>query len=905
MSSEALPPGQRLLLIGSGPIEIGQAGEFDYAGAQALKALKQAGHFTLLMNPNLASVQTRPEYCDQLLPLALSPEQLRRVLQQEKPDALLLGFGGQQALNLALALESSGDLTVPLLGTPLAGIRQSEDRQAFAALCEALALPTAPAWCFADRPALAAELDTLLFPLLLRQPYALGGYQARFFESACALWQAELSFPLRLEADLRGWQELEFEVLRDSVGQQIVVCALENIDPLGIHTGDSYVVAPPQTLSNPVYFALRAAALRITAALGLIGEGNVQFALAPDHSRWLLVEVNARLSRSAALAAKATGYPVAWVAARLALGERLDQIPYPLHPTQSCLFEPTLDYLVLKAPRWDFERFAGASRRLGPQMQSTGEGLGFGSDFAAAFSQLAESLAWAVWQGDDTALAAELQSPSDRRLPALLSALQRGWPLSRLQALTGIHPWFLARLQDWLQQKEPVRPPAAGTLQRIDSQAGAADVHAADTRAPLWLERAHLGAMTLPLPADEIHFDSSPPWLLLPGAGPYGIGTSIEFDFCTVSAIRRLQSHGYRVALFHDNPETVSSDSDLADAMIFAPVSAAVLQTLYQRIQPLGLLLSCSGQRPHQLLQALPPALRDSLPIWGTAAAGILQAEDRQAFARRLEQLQLPQPAWTAASQLEAALAFGERVGYPLIYRPGFVLGGERMQRLEHPDQLRSLWQAAGADRAQQSAVLNQWMPEALEFELDGLAWQGQLQCLIWSENLEPAGIHSGDSHHMLPVQRLPPAVLQQAQHMAQSLVAAWPVHGLFNLQFLWHQPSQGLMIMEANLRASRNLPFLSHVTGVNLVERAMDLLCGATAPQTGPPEVIAPRQAGLRCPHFSGQRIDGADSTGTGGVQMRATGESVILAPTLSSALAQAERISSPLRPDGCFQCL
>jgi len=855
--AEPLP----ILVLGSGPIQIGQAGEFDYAGAQALKALKERGFRTLLLNPNLASAQTLPSFADRVFVLPLTVESIQAIVAAERPIGLLAGFGGQSALNLALALEQT-DLDLPVLGTSLATVRRCEDRQAFLQLCISLALPT-PCAHLIPAGSRREDLLGLNFPLLHRRSFALGGQGARFYPdlaSFWATWEPHLqNTPCLLEEDLSHWQEIEFEVMRDAVGNSLVVCALENIDPMGIHTGDSYVVAPPMTLSNDPYFALRAAALDLVNALDLIGECNVQFAWQPESGAFRVIELNPRLSRSSALASKATGYPIAYVAARLALGDLLPEIVNPLTGLTSCFFEPALDYVVVKAPRWQFEPFPGASRRLGPEMKSIGESMGIAEDFSTAFAK-----AWAMTQASQPSYPAtwpmnrlreELARPSDQRMCAVFAAFQQGLKQEEIQALTGISSWFLSQFEAMSQDFYPsFKWPhyCCWGLRQIDCLAG---------EFPACSPYLYLSPMA------EFHFGEGP-WVLVLGSGPYGIGSSVEFDFCIVSGVQALQAAGYRVAVLNANPETLSSDYDLADALIFEPLIPESITAVVAALRPVGILASLGGQVPQNLLAVLP----QHWPFWGTPVAQIRRAENRLSFAMTLDQLSLPQPPWSRTDNVASALAFGEKVGYPLIFRTAHVLGGGGMAVLEDPEALKSHFETGLSDL--NGALLNRFLPEAREFELDGIARSGQLAYYLFSENVENAGIHSGDSHHLFPALQLTESERSQALNMAIRLVSAFEISGLFNLQFLSLEGR--VLIIEANLRASRNLPFLSHVAGQNLIALAIRQLLSPTPLVDAPLEIPA-QHVGIRAPAFSWPAMAGHEPIL--GVVMKATGEFCALA--------------------------
>ncbi len=874
---------ESVLVLGSGPIQIGQAGEFDYAGAQALKALKERGFRTLLLNSNLASAQTLGVFADRVFALPLTPASVQAILASETPIGVLAGFGGQSALNLALELDQAGLLKrLPLLGTALETLMICEDRLKFFRFCQNLGLPVPKTYVLSDLSAFNSELNaTDAFPLLQRKSFALGGQGAVFYPNLAALWAdpglkdrlnpaALLNAPLLLEEDLRGWQEIEFEVLADAAGNQLVVCATENIDPMGIHTGDSYVVTPPMTLSDASYFGLRAAALKLVSALKLVGECNVQFAYHPKSDAFRLIELNPRLSRSSALASKATGYPIAYVAAQLALGGLLPDIVNPLTGVTSCFFEPALDYVVVKAPRWQFDKFPGADRHLGPEMKSIGENMGIGEDFASAFAK-----AWALTQTQKlphgangsnwsmTALRQELACPTDLRMSALFAALEQGLPLAEIEALTGFSGWFLQAFRDLAPRLKTGHLGFWG-FRQIDTLAGEFQAQTA------YLYRGQ-----------ALEFTFGPgPWVLILGSGPYGIGCSVEFDYCCVSAIYALQAAGYKVAMMNSNPETLSTDCDLADALIFEPLLPESLNAVMAALRPVGVLASLGGQTPQNLLQVLPR----HWPFWGTPVGQILKAENRLAFALALDQLQIPQAPWAKVTSLADALAFGQKVGYPLIYRPGFVLGGGGMQVIENAQALEK-WgdhlQLNGPLPRTEGALLNRFLAEAKEFELDGIARLGQLEYYLFSENLEPSGIHSGDSHHVFPAQSLSPEVRAQALTYALKLAQSFELHGLFNLQFFYHQGA--VLLIEANLRASRNLPFLSHVSGQNLVSLAIERLL-ASAPLAEAPVEISADQVGIRVPTFSWERMVGAKREL--GVEMKATGEFCLLADSFDNVL-------------------
>ena len=941
VSSAATPAKPRcVVVLGSGALQIGQAGEFDYSGSQALQALREEGIRTVLVNPNIATVQTSPELASALYLLPIEPSFVERVIVQEGADAILLGFGGQSALNCGLALADSGVLAargVRVLGTSIEAIRACEDRQLFADKLAQIGLGLARGRTVTTAAEAQQAAREIGFPLVLRAGFSLGGRGSAIVrgesELAAAIEHALRGVPqVLLEECLSGWKELEYELVRDADDNCIAVCNIENVDPMGVHTGESIVVAPSQTLSDDDHQRLRDAALRAIRHLGIVGECNIQFALDPRGSEFRVIEVNPRLSRSSALASKATGYPLAFIAAKLALGYTLPVLRNAITQTTTACFEPALDYVVCKVPRWDVDKFEGADRRIGTEMKSVGEVMAIGRSFGEALQKALRMIDVGADGFDPAHLGlgtadearAALAAPTTQRIFALAAALKLGLSVEEITALTAIDPFFLREMQGLIAQRAALGSFAGRNfpeeILRAAKQSGFSDAAiaraAGTTEAAVRAQRHALGIVPrlrqidtlageypaqtnylyLTYNASEDDADGTEPGggaapkrLLLLGSGCYRIGSSVEFDFCCVTAAQTARQLGYSVTLLNCNPETVSTDYHLCDRLIFDEISLEVVLDLWTREAAggtgfVGVLGAMGGQTPNRL--ALPLA-RAGVRLLGTPADSIDRAEDRARFSALCDELGIDQPRWSVATERSDLEAVVKRLGgYPVLVRPSYVLSGAAM-RVAHsaPELLRFLDGAARVSPAH-PVVISKFERHAREIELDAVAEGGVILAQAISQHIEEAGVHSGDATLVLPPLDLPLEILRKVRRIGAQLARALDVTGPFNVQLLARDGA--VKVIECNLRASRSFPLVSKVLGRDFVRAATRVMLGAPPPADGPGrDPLALPYFAVKAPMFSFRRLVGADPLL--GVEMASTGEAGCFGRTREEALAQA----------------
>ena len=915
---------RKVLILGSSALKIGEAGEFDYSGSQAIKALKEESIETILINPNIATNQTSSHLADKVYLLPIDPYFVEQVIRKDQPDGILLGFGGQTALNCGLELARNGcfdDCGVAVLGTPVGAIEATEDRELFKARLAAIGVPTprsATATTSAQAARLAAEIG---FPIMLRAGYALGG-----LGSGLCLGQAEVveqadralvhSRQVLVEEYLEGWKEIEYEVVRDSHDNCITVCNMENLDPLGVHTGESIVVAPSQTLTNSEYQNLREVAIRVIRYLGVVGECNIQFALDPASATYRVIEVNARLSRSSALASKATGYPLAFIAAKLALGHCLVDLRNQVTRVTTACFEPALDYVVVKVPRWDLSKFPGASRQIGSSMKSVGEVMAIGRRFEEALQKALRMLEIGV-DGllcNDRLhfpdLEEELRRPTDMRIFAIPAALEAGYTVERVHQLTHIDKWFLNKMNklrdvaNQLRTYSGERCPKNVLLQAkqfgfSDCQIGkllgcdeqrAKEMRTAYGLAPV-VKQIDTLAAEYPSQTNYLYLtyggsssDVGPCGarsIIVLGSGVYRIGSSVEFDWCCVTAARTLRELGYRPIVVNYNPETVSTDYDESDRLYFEELTFETICDIWEKERPLGVIVSMGGQTPNNLALKLHQA---GLELLGTAPEMIDCAEDRRLFSALLDRLGINQPAWEERSSPEDARAFARRVGYPVLIRPSYVLSGQAMGVASNDHELDSFLTKAAAVSRKHPVVLTKFIENAKEIEFDGVARDGDLLAHAISEHVENAGVHSGDATLVLPPQRTYLETLRQVRHIARDIVAALHITGPFNIQFLARDNC--VQVIECNVRASRTFPFVSKVCGVNFIELATRAILGEPVPHAGL-SFMDLDHVGVKAPQFSFTRLQGADPVT--GVEMSSTGEVGCLGDDFEEAFLKA----------------
>jgi len=921
-----LAAGKTILLLGSGALKIGEAGEFDYSGSQAIKAFKEEGAQVILVNPNIATNQTSWGLADAVYFVPVTPDFVKRVIEAEKPDAIALSFGGQTALNCGVALSENGTLQehgIPVLGTSVDSIRKTEDRALFNQELQLIgvAVPKSHA-CESIKQALSAA-DIIGYPVIIRAAFALGGKgsgrakNAKDLEAICKVAFVE-SPQVLVEEDLTGWKEIEYEVVRDRADNCITVCNMENVDPLGIHTGESIVVAPSQTLDNHDYQLLRSTALKVIRHLKIVGECNIQYALDP-HSRALrVIEVNARLSRSSALASKATGYPLAFVAAKLALGATLPQLRNAITRSTSACFEPALDYVAVKVPRWDLQKFRFVSHQVTSEMKSVGEVMALGRSFEEALQKAlrmlnigADGLAPSPFAFDD--LDQELKEPTPRRIFATAEAFRSGYSTEEINHMSGIDPWFLERIKacselaTTLQKNRRSAPEPAllreakrkgfsdrmiAALQKCDEAAVRKTretmglrpvIKQIDTLAGEFPAQTNYLYMTYHGTEPDVTFpgDDKRPLAVMLGGGPYAIGSSVEFDWCCVQATKELQRQGYRMAIINSNPETVSTDYDECDDLFFDELTAERVRDIIEQTGAVGTIVSMGGQIPNSLAPIL---AQNGIACLGTNPTDIDRAEDRHKFSSLLDELKVDQPEWREFSDLSAAAKFAGKVGYPVIVRPSYVLSGAAMAVVHSAEDLEAYIHQSAFVTKDKPVVISKFEIGAKEIEFDGVAQNGQLLLYAISEHVENAGVHSGDATIVLPPQRVNLETMRRIKLIAKQIAKALNISGPFNIQLLAR--NNRLKVIECNLRASRSFPFASKVTGHNFITLAAQALLGK-APADRRYQTMDLDHVGVKAAQFSFSRLRGADPRL--GVEMASTGEVACFGDNAEQALLTA----------------
>ncbi len=926
----------KVMVIGSGPIVIGQAAEFDYAGTQACQSLREEGLEVVLLNSNPATIMTDAEIADRVYLEPLSVERAEAVIARERPQGLLAGLGGQVGLNLAVALHDAGVLErydVELLGTPLSGIRQAEDREEFKKAMHRIGEPVPESQTVHTVEEAEAFARRIGFPLIVRPAYTLGGSGGGFAhtreELAAVVRRGLRQSPIGqclIERSIYGWKEIEYEVMRDSQGRCITVCNMENFDPVGVHTGDSIVVAPSQTLSDRDYQRLRKASLHIIDSLRIAGGCNVQLAADPKSDRYYVIEVNPRVSRSSALASKATGYPIAKVAAKIAIGLGLDEIRNPVTGSTFAFFEPTLDYVVLKIPRWPFDKFGRADRQLGTQMKATGEVMAIDRTFNGALQKAIRSLDGtsaglrlpeAALASDD-ALRQSLRPGDDRRLLLLLEALRRGWDTEELATHTAIDPWFLHQLERLVALEREMERRAgeilldAPTLRRIKAEgfcdqqiAEALGMTASEVRQarearevrPVYKMvdtcAAEFEAVTPYFyscyDAENEAIPSDRPKVLVLGSGPIRIGQGIEFDYGSVHAVWGLREAGYEAIIINNNPETVSTDFNTADRLYFEPLTFEDVMNVIECEHPMGVIAQFGGQTAINLAGPLAAA---GVHILGTDVAGIDAAEDRGRFDALLERLGIPRPAGGSASSLQDALAVADRVGYPILVRPSYVLGGRAMEICYSAEDLRAYVEAAVLVSAAHPVLVDRYV-SGREVEVDAVSDGDSVLVAGVLEHVERAGVHSGDSIAIYPPQSLDAETLATIERYTLEMARGLGVRGLMNVQYVVAEEPDGrtrTYVLEVNPRSSRTVPFLTKVTGVPLARIAVRTLLGQSLRAQGYMAEIThspnPPYVAAKLPVFSWSKLTGVDTAL--GPEMKSTGEVMGIGATLGEALAK-----------------
>jgi len=906
---------KKVLILGSSALKIGEAGEFDYSGSQAIKALKEEGIRTIIINPNIATIQTSDVLADEVYFLPVTPHFVEQVIEKERPDGILLGFGGQTALNCGLALERSGALAhwgVRVLGTSVKAIEDTEDRDLFAkrlAEIDVMVPRSRAASSLKEAVEIAEELQ---YPVMLRIAYALGGLGSGICQNREQLTERvgkALTYTnqVLIEEYLTGWKEVEYEVVRDSRDNCITVCNMENFDPLGIHTGESIVVAPSQTLTNAEYHMLREIAIRTIRHLGIVGECNIQYALDPKSREYRVIEVNARLSRSSALASKATGYPLAFVASKLSLGYSLHELPNSITKVTKAFFEPALDYIVVKCPRWDLKKFRGVSRRLGSGMKSVGEVMAIGRSFEETLQKALRMLDVGVnglVGNDDDAfkfddVRKELSEPTEERVFAVVRALQQGMTIDEIHELSHIDRWFLHKIQHVVELEKKLAESAQGKaptdarLLREAKQAGFADAQIARAckvdENKVWDQRKQLGISPIvrqidtlgaEYPAqtnylylsyhgdeDDVVFNEYNSVLIL-GSGAYRIGCSVEFDWCAVNAGQTLKKLGYTTVMLNFNPETVSTDYDEFHHLFFDQINLEAVREISEKINPLGVVVSVGGQLPNNLAMKLK---KHGIKVLGTTPESIDNAEDRRKFSAMLDELGIDQPEWAELTTLEEARAFAEKVGFPVLVRPSYVLSGAAMAVASNHRELDRYLTAAAKLSSEHPTVISKFLENAKEIEFDAVARNGEIVIYAISEHVENAGVHSGDATLVLPPQRTYLETIRQIRGAAAKIAERLHINGPFNIQFI--AKNNSVKVIECNLRASRSFPFISKIMSTNFIDIAMRVIMGKHVdPAENNMSLFELNHVGVKAPQFSFTRLEGADPTL--GVEMASTGE-------------------------------
>ncbi|MGM9861903.1 MAG: carbamoyl-phosphate synthase (glutamine-hydrolyzing) large subunit [Muribaculaceae bacterium] len=926
---------QKVLLLGSGALKIGEAGEFDYSGAQALKAMKEEGITTVLINPNIATVQTSEGFADKIYFLPVTPYFVERVIAKEQPEGILLAFGGQTALNCGVELYRSGVLDqyhVDVLGTPVQAIIDTEDRELFVERLDQIGVKTIKSEAVEtidDALRVASELG---YPVIVRAAYALGGLGSGFCDNddeLRALTEKALAFSpqVLIEKSLKGWKEVEYEVVRDRYDNCITVCNMENFDPLGIHTGESIVVAPSQTLSNDDYHYLRSLAIKIIRHIGIVGECNVQYAFDPESMDYRVIEVNARLSRSSALASKATGYPLAFVAAKLGLGYGLFDLKNSVTRSTSAFFEPALDYVVCKIPRWDLGKFHGVNREIGSSMKSVGEVMAIGRTFEEAIQKGLRMIGQGMHgfvgnkELETPDVERALRAPTDKRIFVIAQAMQEGYTIDQIHELTRIDRWFLYKLHNiistWgeLSQYDRLDDLPAELLRIAKSQGfsdfqvgravvkGAMNNKSEEVNLAVRALRKRLGitpvvkqidtlaaeypAMTNYLyltyngTTNDVEYTGDHRSIVVLGSGAYRIGSSVEFDWCSVNALLTVKQQGWRSVMINYNPETVSTDYDMCDRLYFDELTFERVMDILDLEQPHGAILSVGGQIPNNLATRLD---REGINILGTTASSIDNAEDRHKFSAMLDRLGIDQPRWRELTSMDDIHEFVSEVGFPVLVRPSYVLSGAAMNVCSNDDELVRFLRLAANVSKQHPVVVTEFIQNAKEIEMDAVANGGEIVAYAISEHIEFAGVHSGDATIQFPPQKLYVETMRRIKKVSSQIARALNISGPFNIQYL--AKDNDIKVIECNLRASRSFPFVSKVLKINFIDLATRVMLGLPVEKPHK-NAFDLDYVGIKASQFSFSRLQGADPVL--GVDMASTGEVGCIGENTSEALLKS----------------
>ena len=927
---------KKVLLLGSGALKIGEAGEFDYSGSQALKALKEEGIYTVLINPNIATVQTSEGVADQIYFLPVTPYFVEKVIEKERPDGVMLAFGGQTALNCGVALYKDGVFEkygVKVLGTPVKAIIDTEDREIFVHKLNEIDVKTIKSEAVEnaiDARRAAAELG---YPVIVRAAYALGGLGSGFCdneEELDVLVEKAFSFSpqVLVEKSLRGWKEVEYEVVRDRFDNCITVCNMENFDPLGIHTGESIVIAPSQTLSNSDYHKLRELAIRIIRHIGIVGECNVQYAYDPESEDYRVIEVNARLSRSSALASKATGYPLAFVAAKLGLGYGLFDLKNSVTKTTSAFFEPALDYVVCKIPRWDLGKFHGVDKELGSSMKSVGEVMAIGRTFEEAIQKGLRMIGQGMHgfvENKELVISdidKALREPTDKRIFVISKAFRAGYTVDQVHELTKIDKWFLEKLmnimntskelEQWSKSHKQIADLPLELLKKAKVQ-GFSDFQIAraigyegdmedgilyvrnhrksvgivpvvkqiDTLAAEYPAQTNYLYLTYSGIANDVHYLGDRKSIVVLGSGAYRIGSSVEFDWCGVQALNTIRKEGYRSVMINYNPETVSTDYDMCDRLYFDELTFERVMDILELENPHGVIVSTGGQIPNNLALRLDA---QKVPILGTSAKSIDNAEDREKFSAMLDRIGVDQPRWRELTSMDDINEFVEEVGFPVLVRPSYVLSGAAMNVCSNQEELERFLQLAANVSKKHPVVVSQFIEHAKEVEMDAVAQNGEIVAYAISEHIEFAGVHSGDATIQFPPQKLYVETVRRIKRISREIARELNISGPFNIQYLARE--NDIKVIECNLRASRSFPFVSKVLKINLIELATKVMLGLPVEKPNK-NLFELDYVGIKASQFSFNRLQKADPVL--GVDMASTGEVGCIGSDTSCAVLKA----------------
>ena len=925
---------KKVLLLGSGALKIGEAGEFDYSGSQALKALREEGIETVLINPNIATVQTSEGVADHIYFLPIQPYFVERVIQKEQPDGVLLSFGGQTALNCGVELEKTGIFAkygVKVLGTPVAAIMNTEDRELFVEQLNEIDVKTIKSEACENVEEARKAASTLGYPVIVRAAYALGGLGSGFADDEAELnklCEKAFSFSpqVLVEKSLKGWKEIEYEVVRDCYNNCVTVCNMENFDPLGIHTGESIVIAPSQTLTNSEYHKLRALSIKIVRHIGIVGECNVQYAFDPKSEDYRVIEVNARLSRSSALASKATGYPLAFVAAKLGLGYGLFELKNSVTKTTNAFFEPALDYVVCKIPRWDLSKFHGVDKELGSSMKSVGEVMAIGRNFEEAIQKGLRMIGQGMHGFVENKelkindLDAALREPTDKRVFVISKAMHKDYSVDQIHNLTKIDKWFLEKLKHIIDIDEALKKQNINTLDRdllreakvygftdfqiaraigLENEIG--NMHKAallvrnkrkfydilpvvkqiDTLAAEYPAQTNYLYVTYGGVKSDVVFENDKRSVIVLGSGAYRIGSSVEFDWCGVQALNTIRKEGWRSIMINYNPETVSTDYDMCDRLYFDELTFERVMDIIELENPHGVVVSTGGQIPNNLAMKLDA---QNVPILGTKAQDIDGAEDRAKFSAMLTENGINQPEWSALTSMEDIDEFIKRVGFPVLVRPSYVLSGAAMNVCSNEEELKRFLQLAANVSEDHPVVVSKFIEHAKEIEMDAVAKNGEILAYAISEHIEFAGVHSGDATIQFPPQKLYVETVRRVKRISRQIAKQLHINGPFNIQFMARD--NDILVIECNLRASRSFPFVSKVLKINLIELATRVMLGLPVEKPNK-NLFDLDYVGIKASQFSFNRLQKADPVL--GVDMSSTGEVGCLADDTNAALLKS----------------